>query len=241
MHVRRVPVTPSSGEGPSGAAQPAAQRPRCAGIGDETGITWTCWECLLDIAAKRPKMPKYACANDNWMQITTDPEERSRCDCGKPCSQAIQSRGGCTDQCERPCCLPGGHEEEEGQQGHWCLTCYRETYQRKETQSNEPQPRVVPRGSVAARGCPCADCLNGVPPRNPSSPNMDDEYVMRLHAGASDSEGTFVQRTRWRLLARWVLHRWRRLVARRRRLRHARFIRAILTIVRACHREQHLF
>ena len=31
------------------------------------------------------------------------------------------------------------------------------------------------------------------------------------------------------------------LVARRRRLRHARFIRAILTIVRAWHREQQLF
>jgi len=54
----------------------------------------------------------------------------------------------------------------------------------------------------------------------------------------SDSERTFVVKTRWRLLARWVLHRWRRLVARR---RHARFIRAILTIVRAWHREQHVF
>ena len=67
MHVRGVPVTPHSGDGPSGAAQPADPRPRCAGIGDETGIAWACWECLLDIAAKRPKMPKYACANDNWI------------------------------------------------------------------------------------------------------------------------------------------------------------------------------
>ena len=67
LHVRRVPVTPHSGDGPSGAAQPADPRPRCAGIGDETGIAWTCWECLRDIAAKHPKMPIYACANDNWV------------------------------------------------------------------------------------------------------------------------------------------------------------------------------
>ena len=67
LHVRRVPVLPDSGHGPSGAAQPADTRPRCAGIGDEAGIAWTCWECLVDIAAKRPKMSIYACANDNWI------------------------------------------------------------------------------------------------------------------------------------------------------------------------------
>lgn len=29
--------------------------------------------------------------------------------------------------------------------------------------------------------CPCADCLNKVPPRNPSNPDFSDEYVMHLH------------------------------------------------------------
>ena len=27
---------------------------------------WTCWDCLVDLGAKKPKMPTYACANDNW-------------------------------------------------------------------------------------------------------------------------------------------------------------------------------
>ena len=27
---------------------------------------WTCWDCLVDIGAKKPKMPIYACVNDNW-------------------------------------------------------------------------------------------------------------------------------------------------------------------------------
>ena len=29
--------------------------------------------------------------------------------------------------------------------------------------------------------CPCADCGNGAPARNPTNPNMTDEYVMDLH------------------------------------------------------------
>ena len=29
--------------------------------------------------------------------------------------------------------------------------------------------------------CPCADCQNGNPPRQPTAPNMTDDYVMDLH------------------------------------------------------------
>ena len=28
---------------------------------------WTCWDCLVDIAARKPKLPTNACANDNWI------------------------------------------------------------------------------------------------------------------------------------------------------------------------------
>ena len=67
LHVKRVPVKPDADGGPCGAAQPADERPRCAGIGDENGIVWTCWDCLVDIAARKPKLPINACANDNWI------------------------------------------------------------------------------------------------------------------------------------------------------------------------------
>ena len=64
LHVKRVPVQPDAGDG---APQPTDQRPRCAGVGDENGIVWTCWDCLVDIAGAKPKMPINACANDNWV------------------------------------------------------------------------------------------------------------------------------------------------------------------------------
>ena len=67
LHVKRVPVKPDADGRPCGAAQPADERPRCAGIGDENGIVWTCWDCLVDIAARKPKLPINACANDNWI------------------------------------------------------------------------------------------------------------------------------------------------------------------------------
>ena len=41
--------------------------PPCAGIGDESGIVLTCWDCLVDIGAQRPRMPMNACVNDNWV------------------------------------------------------------------------------------------------------------------------------------------------------------------------------
>ena len=73
LHVRRVPVVAAS----TGAIHPGAcssslqpgddDRPPCAGIGDPAGLVWTCWDCLRDIAAKKPIMPLNACANDNWI------------------------------------------------------------------------------------------------------------------------------------------------------------------------------
>ena len=77
MHVRRVPVLAPAGgsstedmqpESCSGAVQPGDDdRPPCEGIGDPAGLVWTCWDCLTDIAAKKPVMPLIACANDNWI------------------------------------------------------------------------------------------------------------------------------------------------------------------------------
>ena len=60
LHSRRVPVI-------AGARDPADTRPPCAGTGDEHGVVLTCWECLVDVGAKKPKMPAHACANDNWL------------------------------------------------------------------------------------------------------------------------------------------------------------------------------
>ena len=67
LHVRRVPVNRDADGSPCSAAQPGDERPRCAGIGDENALVWTCWDCLEDIAARKPKMPINACANDNWI------------------------------------------------------------------------------------------------------------------------------------------------------------------------------
>ena len=77
LHVRRVPVKPFAEKPDCDASQLADTltsdappghdtRPRCAGIGDENNLVWTCWDCLQDLGAKKPKMPVYACANDNW-------------------------------------------------------------------------------------------------------------------------------------------------------------------------------
>ena len=40
-------------------------RPPCAGIGDEDGVVFSGWDCLVDIATRRLKMPFDACVNDN--------------------------------------------------------------------------------------------------------------------------------------------------------------------------------
>ena len=38
--------------------------------------------------------------------------------------------------------------------------------------------------------CPCADCVNGVPPRRPQNPTMSDMYVIELHRNfANQREG----------------------------------------------------
>jgi hypothetical protein len=67
LHSRRVPMQTIATEETSGAAQSADIRPRCAGIGDANCHVWSCWDCLMDIIAKKPKMPESACANDNWI------------------------------------------------------------------------------------------------------------------------------------------------------------------------------
>ena len=65
LHSRRVPCIPN--DVTSSVAQPADTRPRCAGIGDADCHVWSCLDYLEDIAAKKPKMPVYACVNDNWI------------------------------------------------------------------------------------------------------------------------------------------------------------------------------
>ena len=67
LHSRRVPVQAIASDEDSSVAQPADDRPRCAGIGDENCHVWSCWDCLMDVAAQNPKMPVNACANDNWI------------------------------------------------------------------------------------------------------------------------------------------------------------------------------
>ena len=64
LHSRRVPVQASANDEASSVAD---DRPRCAGIGDENCHVWSCWDCLMDVAAQNPKMPVNACANDNWI------------------------------------------------------------------------------------------------------------------------------------------------------------------------------
>ncbi len=60
LHVCRVPVV-------RGSTQTAASPPRCAGIGEVDAVVFCCWDCLADIADKKPKMPVNACANDSWI------------------------------------------------------------------------------------------------------------------------------------------------------------------------------
>ena len=67
LHSRRVPTRVIASDDASGAAQPADSRPRCAGVGDANIHVWSCWDCLMDIITKTPKMPVNACANDNWI------------------------------------------------------------------------------------------------------------------------------------------------------------------------------
>ena len=38
-----------------------------------------------------------------------------------------------------------------------------------------------PAASAPILGCPCADCLNGLPLRDPEQPSLEDQYVIDLH------------------------------------------------------------
>ena len=70
LHSRRVPVLDDSlteALRASDASQPVDTLPTCAGIGDPAVPVWACWECLTDLGAVKPKMPRDACANDNWI------------------------------------------------------------------------------------------------------------------------------------------------------------------------------
>ena len=74
LHTRRVPVmADTAGQqsaaavGSDGAAEPVAEAPRCAGVGDPEVASWVCWECLADLGRARPRMPLHAFANDNWI------------------------------------------------------------------------------------------------------------------------------------------------------------------------------
>ena len=67
LHSRRVPVLPPQDLAAMYAAQPSDGRPPCAGIGDEQRCVFACWDCLIDLAGKQPKMPINACVNDNWI------------------------------------------------------------------------------------------------------------------------------------------------------------------------------
>ena len=83
LHSRSIPVIAGDHDSiASGVAQPAAPELLslslvmrgsaegslpCAGIEDEHGVVLTCWECLADVGAKKPKMPAHAFANDNWL------------------------------------------------------------------------------------------------------------------------------------------------------------------------------
>ena len=67
LHSRRVPVARSDAIQLARNPDTTDIRPPCAGIGDEHSVVLTCWDCLVDIGAKNPKLPIHACANDNWL------------------------------------------------------------------------------------------------------------------------------------------------------------------------------
>ena len=90
LHSRRVPVQVIASDDASGAAQPADSRPRCAGVGDANSHVWSCWDCLMDIIGKKPKMPVNACANDNWIG-----RERAHVREASTATKALASLGRC--------------------------------------------------------------------------------------------------------------------------------------------------
>ncbi len=51
----------------AGASHPANTLPPCAGVGDEDGLVFAFWECLVGAATKKPRSPLNALADDNWI------------------------------------------------------------------------------------------------------------------------------------------------------------------------------
>ena len=70
LHSRRVPVCDTGAETEEACECSSAsqqRRPRCAGTGDAGKDVWMCRECLADLGRSRPRIPKNALANDNWI------------------------------------------------------------------------------------------------------------------------------------------------------------------------------
>jgi hypothetical protein len=67
LHTRRVPVLPHADVAQLGVALASTDEPACAGIGDSDGLVWSCWDCLQDLCAKKPRIPVNALVNDNWV------------------------------------------------------------------------------------------------------------------------------------------------------------------------------
>jgi len=67
LHTRRVPVVPHADVAQLGVALASTDEPACAGIGDPDGLVWSCWDCLQDLCARKPRIPLDALVNDNWV------------------------------------------------------------------------------------------------------------------------------------------------------------------------------
>ncbi len=67
LHTRCVTVSAAAPVSDGGAAQPAASRPPCAGVGADDAVTYCCQDCRGDLCGARPRMPKFALANDLWI------------------------------------------------------------------------------------------------------------------------------------------------------------------------------
>ena len=57
LHTRRVPVLSHADVAQLGVA----------GIGDPDELVWSCWNCLQDLCAEKPRVPLDALVNDNWV------------------------------------------------------------------------------------------------------------------------------------------------------------------------------
>ena len=73
---------------------------------------------------------------------------------------------------------PPGLEVPEGLAGELLQEAYVKNGYKLVPYEKEPEEQAV---SSESEGCPCADCRNGVEPRNPKSPDKADHGVMMIH------------------------------------------------------------